>query len=133
MRGAITLLPLYAFMVWTGKTSPFPTHYASFINIHVSLYSCIVPLYINVYVYIKEYFNVNFKYVLVLSKTNNYVHQLVNINIYTRFPMCVLSEACGLMRCCAVGSSQLVKDDSEQPLSPMSKGLLGPLHPGRWD
>jgi hypothetical protein len=38
MRGTVTLFPLYAFMVWTGKTLPFPTHYASFINIHVSRY-----------------------------------------------------------------------------------------------
>jgi hypothetical protein len=33
--------------------------------------------------YVVIQFNVNFKYVLVLSKTNKYVHQLVNINIYT--------------------------------------------------
>ena len=31
-----------------------------------------------------EHFNVNFRYVLVLSKTNKYVHQSVNINIYIK-------------------------------------------------
>ena len=32
----------------------------------------------------QEHFNVNFKYVLVLSKTNKYMHQLVKINIYIK-------------------------------------------------